>query len=78
MAKQVPVVFYTNVRKIEPIGGECVRIYCAVEKNGCWEDRVMLELPVTQIMKNIKFVMEAVNEFYGDDKAVRAPEKLIH
>lgn len=78
MVKTIPVAFYTNVRKIEPIAGDCIRVYCAVERNGVWEDRVILELPAVQMIKNCKFVLEAVREFYGDEIAPPGIYEILH
>ncbi|MBR1230232.1 hypothetical protein JQ600_35645 [Bradyrhizobium sp. AUGA SZCCT0176] len=64
--KKIPEIFFTTVRKVEPIGGDCVRLYCSVERNGAWEDRVTLEMPIAQLIKNTKFITEAAADITAE------------
>jgi hypothetical protein len=36
-AEGIPEHFNTSIRKVEPIGGDVVRLYFAVERGGAWD-----------------------------------------
>lgn len=73
MSKRVPEFFFTNIRKIEPIGGECVRIYCAVETNGTWEDRFTIVMPLKAAVGTSRFMIEV-----SDRMGAASPNKLVN
>lgn len=61
-SSKVPTRFCTTARKVEPMGADCVRIYLAVEKNGEWEDRLIVEMPIKSVLQNSRFVVDATME----------------
>lgn len=42
------------------MGHGAVRLYFAVEKNGGWEDRAVIEMPAASLPDNCAFVVQAV------------------
>lgn len=69
MTKAVaPQFFCTSVRKIEPIGGDCVRVYFSVERNGAWEDRGIAEMPITMALASARFLMQSAAEISEESK----------
>lgn len=56
---RVPEYFITAARKVEPIGGGCVRIYCSMERNGAWEDQLTLIMPIAAAMTSSSFVIDS-------------------
>jgi hypothetical protein len=38
MAKRVPERVSTQIRKVDPVGGDMMRLYFAVERDGAWDD----------------------------------------
>jgi hypothetical protein len=68
LMKNIREFFYTTVRKVEPVSGDCVRIYCSIERDGEWEDRVTLVVPIVQLLKNVQFVTESAREIFNEGK----------
>lgn len=78
-ARKVPVVFFTKVRKVESIGGDCIRIYCSVVSDNEWEDRVLIEIPIGDAISNSDFVTKAAREIVAANRTISAEEvKLPH
>jgi hypothetical protein len=48
-AKRVPEHVATQVRKVEPIGGDIVRLYFAVPRDGTWEDQCTALMSMTAL-----------------------------
>ena len=71
----VPEVFFTSVRKVEPVGGDCIRIYCCLERNGCWEDRLTILMPITSAQESSRFVIQSSTEIF--DESHRGMEMLL-
>lgn len=65
----IPEFFCTTVRKVEPIGAGCVRIYHSIEKNGAWHDVFTVIIPIAAVLKDAKFVMDAATEIFNESRA---------
>ena len=72
-----PEFFCTSVRKIEPIGGDCVRVYFSIERNGVWEDRGIAEMPISMAMLAAKFLMQSAGEIF-DENHLDTTKVLAH
>jgi len=61
------------------MGSDCIRIYCSVTKDGAWEDRVILEMPISGAISSADFVTKSAAEIAGDAKLVtnNLIEKLL-
>jgi hypothetical protein len=69
MAAKVPAVpefFCTNVRKVEPIGSGCIRVYCAIERNGAWEDQFTVVVPMSAAVIGANFVAESATDICNE------------
>lgn len=73
-----PIVFFTKVRKVEPIGGDCIHVYCSVITDGEWEDRVIIEIPIVSAIENSEFVSEAAKDIMRETKLIPVEIKLVH
>jgi hypothetical protein len=62
----VPEFFCTNVRKVEPIGSGCIRVYCAIERNGAWEDQFTVVVPIAAAVTGAKFVSESATDISNE------------
>jgi hypothetical protein len=60
--------FCTGARKVEPVGGDCVRIYLSIERNGVWEDKVEIVMPIASVLSSSKFVVEATTEIFNESQ----------
>lgn len=71
-APTVPEFFCTNVRKVEPIGSGCIRVYCAIERDGAWEDQFTVVVPISAAVTGANFVTESAtdicNEVEGQER----------
>lgn len=78
-AHRVPTISFTHVRKVEPMGAESIRIYCSVIKDGAWEDRVIIEMPISGAIDSSEFVTKSAGEIAGDAKLITENlfEKLL-
>jgi hypothetical protein len=65
-AKRVPEFFITSARKVEPIGGDCIRIYCSMERNGGWEDQLTIIMPIAAAVSSSGFVIESATEIFNE------------
>jgi hypothetical protein len=65
-AKRVPEFFITSARKVEPIGGDCIRIYCSMERNGGWEDQMTIIMPIAAAVASSDFVMQSATDIYNE------------
>lgn len=59
------------------MGGDCVRIYMAVEKDGAWEDRAILEMPIKTVIEGSKFATEAVLEIARELTLAEPPKEKV-
>jgi len=60
--KRIPKYFCTEARKVEPVGGDCVRVYLSIQRNGAWEDQVEITMPIASILTSSRFVIAATTE----------------
>lgn len=67
MKTVVPEHFCTIVRKVEPVGGDCIRIYCSIERNGAWEDRFTILLPITSALASARFVIDSATQIFEEN-----------
>src|SRR4051812_36915683 len=65
----IPAIFFTNVRKVEPMGSDCVRIYCSVVRDGEWVDKLIVEMPISGAINSSNFVAEAAADLFAGDKS---------
>lgn len=64
--KRVPEYFITSARKVEPLGGDCIRIYCSMERNGIWEDQITLIMPIGAALNSSSFVIQSATEIFNE------------
>lgn len=65
---KTPEFFSTSIRKVEPIGGDCVRIYCSIERNGTWEDRGIMEMPIATALASARFLIASATEIFEESR----------
>jgi hypothetical protein len=65
---RVPEIIYTNIRKVEPIGADCIRLYCAVERGCAWEDRGILIVPIAAALTSARFVIESATDIFNESQ----------
>lgn len=75
---KVPEIFFTDVRKVEAVGMGCIRVYCALERNGAFEDQVTLLIPIGNALANGQFVSAAGTEIAEETKIVDDPMPRHH
>jgi hypothetical protein len=78
-AHRVPTISFTHVRKVEPMGCDSIRIYCSVIKEEAWEDRVIIEMPISGAINSSEFVTKSAHEISSEAKVVTEQlfEKLL-
>lgn len=76
MKEKVPEFFCTNVRKIEPVGGDCIRIYCSIERNGAWEDKFTILMPIGSAVGGSRFVIESATEIFNASQMALERERV--
>jgi hypothetical protein len=76
--RTVPEHFCTTVRKVEPVGGDCIRIYHSVEKSGAWEDVFTVLIPITSVLNAARFVTEAATDIFNETHAVEIAKERAH
>jgi hypothetical protein len=69
-AKRIPEFFSTAVRKVEPVGGDVVRVYYALERNGTWDDQFTVLMPIASIATASGFVTQSTREIAAEAAAV--------
>lgn len=75
---RVPEHFFTTIRKVEPIGYDCVRIYHSIERDGAWQDVFTVLIPIASLLANAQFVTTAAREIV-DERREQAPDReLVH
>lgn len=63
---RVPEYVCTVVRKVEPVGGDMVRVYCSIECNGGWDDQCTILIPIVAVHTAAKFVSDAALEIFDE------------
>lgn len=66
MKSAVPEFFCTSVRKVEPLGSDCVRLYFSIERNGVWEDRGVVEMPIATALAGARFLLTSATEIFEE------------
>jgi hypothetical protein len=61
-SKRVPEHFSTSIRKAEPVGGDVVRLYFAMELGGAWDDQCTLLMPAACLPDAFRFAVTAARE----------------
>jgi hypothetical protein len=74
---KTPEFFSTNIRKVEPIGGDCVRIYCSIERNGTWEDRGIMEMPIAMALTSARFLIASATAIF-EESQIAAEGLRVH
>ncbi|MCP1851215.1 MULTISPECIES: hypothetical protein [unclassified Bradyrhizobium] len=74
--RRAPQCLATTIRKVEPMGAGMVRLYFAVEQDGTWDDRAVIEMPCVSIASNFAFAVDAVRAIAADPDANPEPTKL--
>lgn len=64
--RTVPEHFCTIVRKVEPVGGDCIRIYHCIERSGVWEDVFTVLIPIASVLTAARFVTNAATEIFNE------------
>lgn len=76
--RAVPEHFCTIVRKVEPAGGDCIRIYHCVERGGNWEDVFTVLIPIASVLAAARFVTDAATEIFNETHSSVEVRELIH
>lgn len=77
MGSKIPEFFCTTVRKVEPIGADCVRVYHSIEKNGAWQDVFTVVIPIASVLVNAKFVTDSASAILNESRMKRG-EARVH
>lgn len=64
-ATGVPEFFYTDVGKTEHAGGNCLRIYCCIQRDGQLIPQFTVVMPAMSIMVAAKRVTDAAIEVFN-------------
>jgi hypothetical protein len=75
-ARRVPEYVCTAARKVEPIGGDMVRVHRALKRNGAWEDQFTVLMPMAVIPTLTSFVTVSAREISAEVAA--AAEHVTH
>jgi hypothetical protein len=65
-AKKVPEFVGTTIRKVEPVGGDIVRLYFAIEREGAWDDQVTLLMPSACVPASLNFAVASTREIAAE------------
>jgi hypothetical protein len=65
-AKRIPEFFSTAVRKVEPVGGDVVRVYYSLERNGTWDDQFTVLMPIASIAASSSFISQSAREIAAE------------
>jgi len=60
--RRVPEYFSTSIRKAEPVGGDVVRLYFALERQGAWDDQFTVLMPAACLPNALGFAVTAARE----------------
>jgi hypothetical protein len=62
---------------VEAIGGDCVRLYLAIESNGVWEDRGFVEMPAMGVLRSSPFVLQSTLDITNCAEESSTREKVL-
>jgi hypothetical protein len=60
--RRVPEYVSTQIRKVEPVGGDMVRLYFAIEREGAWDDQCTVLMPSASVPDAMGFAATSVRE----------------
>jgi len=70
--RRVPEHFSTSIRKVEPVGGDVVRLYFALERQGAWDDQFTVLMPAACVPTALEFAVTAAREILVEAAAPEA------
>lgn len=76
MRRAVPEFFCTTVRKVEPIGGDCIRVYHSTERGGVWEDIFTVVIPIASVLIAARFVVDCAHEIVHETRRADHLERV--
>jgi hypothetical protein len=76
--KKVPEHICTNVRKVEPLGEDCVRIYCATPRNGKWEDQFTVVMSTSAAIDSARFVIKSTAAIFNESEVAGIDRECVH
>jgi hypothetical protein len=62
MAKRIPEFTATNIHKVEPVGGDLVRIYFSLERSAAWDCQVTVLMPAPALLQSALFLKSSTRE----------------
>lgn len=68
--RRVPEHVSTQIRKVEPVGGDMVRLYFAIEREGAWDDQVTILMPSASMESAFGFAVTSAREISIEAAAV--------
>ncbi len=72
--RRVPEYFSTSIRKVEPIGGDVVRLYFAVARGGVWDDLCTVLMPAACLTDALGFAVTSAREIAAETEAAAASD----
>jgi hypothetical protein len=63
----------TQVRKVEPIGGDIVRLYFAVPRDGAWEDQCTVLMSMTALPDALGLAITSAREIAAQGQLLTIP-----
>jgi hypothetical protein len=67
--RRVPEHFSTSIRKVEPVGGDVVRLYFALERQGAWDDQFTVLMPSASVPATFGFAVSSAREISAETVA---------
>jgi len=68
----------SSIRKVEPVGGDLVRLYFALAGSGAWDDQVTILMPMSVIADCLSFVGTSVREMSVEMDATSESTAAFH
>jgi len=56
---------------MEPIGGDCVRIYYALERDGAWDDQMTILMPIASVLMSAQFLTDSASGILSEAQALQ-------
>ncbi|MBR1190067.1 hypothetical protein [Bradyrhizobium sp. AUGA SZCCT0160] len=75
MKRRIPEHVATQIRRVEPVGGDLVRLYFSVERGAAWDDQVTILMPASCISGSFDFAVQSVREITAE---AAAPSATAH
>ena len=77
-ARRVPQHMASSIRKVEPVGGDLVRLYFALVGSGAWDDQVTILMPMSVIGDCLSFVGTSIREMSAEADAMSESTAAFH